>query len=573
MKARIRKSFLCLCIFCAPLCFCGVTFSQTVPEEAKAGEIEKALEEQKEFESSAEKDVPIVELRESRVELDIPEGRKIQVLDFEFRGNTALKTSRLNDLVFSYEDTELTLRELREVCNEIEDLYKERGYFLAYAYLPVQEIRDGVVVIEIIEGNLGEVEIEGDCKEKFIRSHFRPTKKGVLNYNRLLKSLLILNEYPDLKASAILQKGKELNTVDVLLKAEQKHALHIALDYNNFGSRYVSRHLGGLDLDFSNFLLGGDKVSLRGVMGSPTDAIFFCKAGYDFPINGYGTKAGFSFMRSEFDVKREFKRLDANGESKIYGCSLTHPVTRTRASSMDLKFGFDYKQIKNYLLGQVNSDDELRVFKAGISGDSADSLNGRNYYSFLCSTGIEDIMGALDHDDPLASRAGAGGDFIKGDFELARFQKFLFGSYILLKGSGQVTSDVLPVPEQFSVGGADTVRGFPQSELLGDYGYTGTLEWRFAPPFLAERRIPWTSNTKIKEVIQFVGFTDYGRTCRRNALAGENKSEEIYSAGIGARVNLGKNVDVRVDLGFPIGGKEPSDGSGSTTYIQTITRF
>lgn len=573
MKARKGNGFLSLCIFCILLCFCGVVFSQTVPEEAKAGEVEKALERQKEFESGAEKSAPIIELKQSEVELEIPEGKKIQVLDFEFRGNAALKTAYLEDLVLPYKGSELSLKELREICKEIGDAYKKKGYFLAHAYLPVQEIRDGVVVIEIIEGELGEVEIEGNCKEKFIRSHFRPAKKGVLNYDRLLKSLLVLNEYPDVKAAAILRKGKEPNTVDVLLKAEQKPSLHVALDYNNFGSRYVSRHYGGLDLDFSNLLFGGDSVSLRGVMGSPTDALFFGKAEYDFPINGYGTKAGISFIRSEFDVKREFKRLDANGESKIYGFSLTHPVTRTRKSSMDIVFGFDYKQIKNYLLGQINSDDELRVFKAGLSGDGIDSLNGRNYYSFLCTTGVKDIMGALGSDDPLASRAGAGGNFVKGNFDLARFQKFLFGSFVLFKCSGQAASDVLSVPEQFSVGGADTVRGFPQSELLGDYGYVGTLEWRFAPPFLAERRVPFTSKTKIKEVIQFVGFTDYGRTFRKNALAGESKNEDIYSAGIGARINLGKNIDVRVDLGFPIGGKEPSDGSDSTTYIQTITRF
>lgn len=571
MKSKIKVGFLSLSVF---LFFSGIAFSQIVPEEVRSGEIEKALLEQEKVKpEKLEKEVPIVELKSSEKELEIPEGKKVEVLDFEFSGNIALKTSYLKKLVLPYIQKELSLKELKGICGEISDAYRERGYFLVYPYLHPQEIKDGVVIIEIIEGELGEVEIEGNCREKFIENHFRPTKNGVLNYNQLLKSLLILNEYPDVQVTAILKKGKEPKTADILLKVEQKFSFHTSLNYDNFGSRYVSSHHEGLGLEFSNLLMGGDNISLRGVTGSPVDTLFFGRAEYRFPINGYGTKANLSFTRSDFDVQREFKRLDAGGESKIYGFSLSHPVTRTRVSSLDVNFGFDYKQIKNYLLGQINSDDELRVFKVGLAGDKIDGFKGRNYYSLFCTTGVEDIMDGLEHDDPLASRVGAGGDFIKGNFDLARYQKFLCGSFILLKGSSQVASDVLPIPEQFSVGGADTVRGYPQSELLGDYGYTANLELRFTPPFFAEKRVPFTSNRKVKECIQLLCFMDYGSTFRKSVLVGEEKNEEICGAGIGARINLGENLDLRLDLGFPVGDKEPSDGSNSTTYIQAIAKF
>jgi len=577
MRLKIK---IIISVLCSIFILSQVAFAQPVPSAAKSGVVEKSIDEgMRQFKPTPKKEEPISELEVPMKEMQpeaVPEGVKILVKQFAFNNNTIFSRQYLNELTKKYINKELTFKELKGVATLITNEYRKDGYFLAKAYIPEQDVKFGIVLIDIIEGKLGEVIVEGGkfYKKKFNLEHFRPAVKGVINHQPLLKSLLILNEYPDLKVNAVLRKGKKPYCVDVVLKVEDKLPLHFAADYNNFGSRYVSRSRSGVSSEYTNLLFGGDKAYLRGVAGSPADNLGFVEGTYSLPINSYGTRLGFGYTWSEFDVQREFRKLDAGGHSEIYSLNLEHPLVRTLISDVNLTVGFDYKQIKNRILGEDSSNDELRVLKFGVSGSHLDKLSGRNYFSALFSQGIPDIMGGLKRNDPKASNSesGAGGEFSKGNFDLARYQKFIGDTFILIKGSAQLASDALPIPEQLSIGGADTVRGYPQSEYLGDYGYIGNLELRFYTPFISNWRVPFTKKATLKDFVQFAGFLDYGNVLRKNPAVGVNKHDEIVGAGIGARFNITKDFTFRVDLGWPLG-QEPSDGSNTQTNMQGILKF
>ncbi|WP_308410605.1 POTRA domain-containing protein, partial [Janthinobacterium sp. ROICE36] len=55
--------------------------------------------------------------------------------------------------------SELTLGELRAMASKIASYYQNRGYFLAQAYLPAQDIHDGVVQISVLPGQYGQVQL------------------------------------------------------------------------------------------------------------------------------------------------------------------------------------------------------------------------------------------------------------------------------------------------------------------------------------------------------------------------------------------------------------------------------
>lgn len=558
--------------------FSKIALSEPVPQSARAGVVERTLDLMQAFKSRPAKEEPISELESPMKEMQepLPAGKKVLVRAFAFKRNTLFTKEYLDKLVSSYTDKELSMKELKEVCNLIAKEYRDRGYFLARAYVPAQGVEKGIVLIDIIEGLLGEVVIDGGkyYKKKFTINHFRASNRGIINYHVLLRSLLVLNEYPDLKIKALLRKGQMPYSVDIVLKVEDKLPLHFAADYNNFGSRYVSKNRSGASAEYSNLIIGGDKAYIRGVVGSPARNQGFAEGKYSLPINSYGTRAEFSYTWSEFDVQREFRKLDAGGHSEIYSFNLDHPLIRNLLTDVNVLIGFDYKQIKNYLLGAETSDDELRVFKAGLSGSHLDNLKGRNYFSALLSQGIPDIMGGLKRNDINSSRSGsgAGGEFTKGNFDLARYQQFIGDTFILIKNSVQVSSDALSVPEQMAIGGADSVRGYSQSEFLGDSGYIGNLEFRFYTPFISRWKIPFAKKTTFKDLVQFVGFLDYGNIYRKNASLGENKHDEIVGTGIGARFNITNDFTFRVDVGWPIG-QEPSDGANTHTYLQGVLKI
>ena len=458
-------------------------------------------------------------------------------------------------------------------CEDIRGVYLKRGYFLAKVYLPEQNITSGVVTITILEGEIGTVTVVGSqfYHNKFILSHFRASYKGVLNYKRLLKTLLVLNDYPDLKVFATLSKGIKPGTVDISIKAVDALPFHGELDYNNFGTKYVSRDRLGTNLELTNIVFGGDTARFRYVAGMPWDSTKFIDTGYTATINPYGTKAGFEYTWSNFKVGKEFKDLDSTGDARIYGFNITHPVTRTQAENLDINFGFDYKIIRNLFFGQVTSDDQLRVFKLGARWDNIDDYMGRNYFSVLGSMGVKDMLHGLGHDDPMASRAGAGGDFTKVNIDAARYQKLIWDMFLLLKVSSQIAGSIMTTPEEFSVGGSDSVRGYPQSETLGDGGFTGTLELRAPPPVISDIYIP-VIKKKVKDFVQILGFIDYGSTFKRNPQAGEKRYDNITGIGFGARVTLEKSIDFRVDAGWPVG-RAPDDGSNGQVTMQVVASF
>lgn len=569
MTKIICGLFLCL------VCLLPVqSFAQSVPDQARAGAAVRTFAEKEAELRLQEELLPLVSSQQSGPELVATADARLAVREFLFRGNTVFSSRRLLGILSAYSGRELSFGELQEACRALTVFYRKAGYFLAYAFLPVQDIKDGVVLIEIAEGRVGSVTVEGAryYSPDFVRTHFRVGSGDIANYQELLKSLLLLNEYRDLDVKARFLKGQQPYTVDVVLKVQDKRTFHGLADYNNFGSRYIAKNRSGLMLEHTNVLLPGARLSMRAVAGSPLRNVFFGRMAYNLPLNSHGTKAELSWLRSDFNVQKEYRDLDAGGRTKIYSLTFTHPLRRTHLTSADLNFGFDHKTIQDYLLGSVNSRDDLRVFRTGLDYDHKDSLRGRNAVSALLSYGVADIWGGSARNDDLSSRQGAGGEFLKTNMDLSRFQQFIGESYLVMRASGQVASDVLPVSEQFALGGPDSVRGFSQSEYLGDLGLSSGLELRFLPPFLASRTVPFTRRA-FNDFLQFLTFVDYGQAYLKNPVAGENKNYELTGAGAGLRMQFTSYFNVRMDVGFPLSGREPSQDNDPVLYVQGVSRF
>ena len=558
----IREVVSLLVVFAV---FLPVSVRAQLPESVSPGAVQKSLEGRKSVSPGLQKEIPLELPRHEKGGKRIQKGVKILVRRFEFKGNKVLSGSYLEGIVKGYLNRELSFSDLEEVCRKIEAVYREKGYFLAQAIIPPQEVKGGVVVIKVLEGRLGKVEVEGErhYKERFIKGHFKPTESGVINYHRLLKTLLLLNEHPDLKVHATLKRGEAPGTTDILLKVQDRWPVHFYLDYNDFGTRYVSRHRFGSALECSNVLLQGDTFKFRGVVGSPIKQLQFVKFEYTFPLGTSDTKLGIHYTYLTYKVGREFRVLDLRGKSKIFTVDLIRPVVRTRRSILDVGVAFDYKQIRDYLLGQVTSDDELRIVRALARYSHLDRLRGRNQIYLEWSWGIPYILAGSKRVDPRASRLGAGGSFLKAELQLQRVQWLPFGTYLVLRGGGQLSWNDLPISEQYSIGGADSVRGFESSAYLGDSGYSGSIEWYVPPPIIGNWKSPFLKGEKIKQAIKLVGFFDYGRIFLRDPQPGEYKNVGIAGVGCGLRMELPLGFECRVDVGFPVGGVRPRKGSAN----------
>jgi hemolysin activation/secretion protein len=246
----------------------------------------------------------------------------------------------------------------------------------------------------------------------------------------------------------------------------------------------------------------------------------------------------------------------------------TYPVIRQRDRTLSIRAGFDYKDVYDYMLGSLRSEDNIRMFNLGITYDFFDRLQGRNIIGFTYYQGIRDLFGGSGKDDPDASRLNADGAFSKFTLDLLRIQRITDYSYLVLRGSGQASGDALYIAEQFLIGGVGTVRGFEPSLYGGDSGYLFSAELHLPPPF-PERKI---LNRKIGDAIKFVLFIDHGGVYRNNLQPGESRNDYLTSAGAGLRLYEGNRFAVRIDYAVPeINGR--FNLNNSQTYVQATVNF
>jgi len=533
--------------------------AQSVPPSAKAGVL-ASNQFKKQTLKEYDRILHIIEWEYPQGRPQMPATSKVYVETFVFSGNSVVSTRSLQKLTAADTHQEITFADLSAVAGKITEYYHKQGYFLAKAYVPPQDIRNKKVSIEIIEGRLGEVGIMGARDKKLVlkilERYFHPAKNNVLHYQSLLRSILVINENTSLNIKTYLQKGHH-NLVDIIVQVEEKKQWEVQSIFDNYGSRFVSRQRESVELTKTNAILSGDKLTITDGTGFPWGALEFAQVDYSELLNSYGTRLGFSYFWLDSNVQGQFRVLNAVGTSAIYSFSLNQPLIKTIDTNVQASLNFDIKDIRNGLLGAVSSKDDLRNVRIELSGDHLDSFYGRNSYLSQVTLGIPDILSGSAVDNPLASRLGASSRFEKYFLQADRTQALPMDVTAFLRGAYQFTPDILTSVEEFSIGGVDTVRGYPESEALGDEGAFVSLEFR-RPVY--------------KDILTLTAFLDYGSVRLKEPQPGERKTQELLGTGPGALIAIHKNISAKLDLGFPIGHK-PSDVAKATLYFQVIIKF
>jgi len=479
-----------------------------------------------------------------------------------------------------YRDKELTMTDLKKAADDLTGLYRKKGYIVTLAYLPAQEIKDNTVEFNVAEGRVGDIKVEEPkySKAKTVKRRFLVEKGQIVNSKKLETSLHSINKQPDRTIRAVLSPGATPETSDVLLKVEkEKSPQHFYAELNNRGTKNTSQNRWGLGYVNNNLSGNDDILSIRGVSNSDTD-VYSGSIAYDFPVSRYNTRLGVYGAYSKADIGGQFAVLTPEGHANVWGLYVSHPwldkeffdeATNTSlALTSNLTAGFDSISVYNKILSSETSHDELRVFKAGINFEETDNA-GRGGFTAEMHAGIPEFLGSMDKYDDSASRIDSGGEFQKYIGSLSRITRLPVSSLLINNFRYQVSEFSLVNSEQMLIGGADTVRGFPENEYLADYGWINNVEIRtplfFLPSIL---KVPYDKkHTSISEAVQLVGFLDLGKGYLNRPRVNETKDKYLVGAGLGFRFNLYDHLRGRIDLGFPVGNEQPTDGSSSTLHF------
>ena len=487
-------------------------------------------------------------------------------------GATFLTQKEVQDIVTKYQGKELTLSDMQKVAGLITDAYRQKGYITSRAYLPPQKIENNTLEVRVMEGRMGQVNVKGNHYFRtalFLRK--LAMKAGdAFDYNKLRANLSKINQYQDRSAKAVIVPGKDPGTTDVNLDIKDNLPIHIGMDWDNFGSRYIEKDRYQGTLKHNNLLGFDDSLTLQ-YQTAEAQAYSLLALRYIFPVADT-TEIGFFMARTKLELGREFEALQARGKSKLYSLFATQDLISKENVTLIARIGFDYKDVINFQSGNVTSKDKMRVAKVSASLDVSDRF-GRTIIDNEINFGIPNIMGGLEAEDPIASRVGSGGQFTKDTLNFLRLQKMPFSSNLLWKNQFQFASNILTATEQYQLGGIANVRGYAPAEAVGDNGYTTTLEWSFPPYFISKNaKVPY-SQARWRDALRLVAFYDWGNVSLRNPQAGEDKNTTLSDIGCGIRFNLPENFNVRIDVAWPMTNLTSADGNRVHPWFQVSKEF
>jgi hemolysin activation/secretion protein len=534
------------------------------PASTRAGAVEQQMEQALRLQENKAKLVKPkikIEVEEKRAPEAVVEEKVeggVLIKKFLLNGVTLFKPEDFLPILAPYKDKHLELKEFNTLAAAIQKFYRTKGYITTYVYIPVQKIANNTLEIRVIEGCVGTIEVEGGkyFSKEFVREKFHIREGDTVLYKDLMKSMRSLNTNPDRTVKAVLLPGERKDTTDILLKVSDHNPQHAFVEYNNRGTKYTGKQRFGAGY-VNNNLLGVDDVLTVRYQRS-NEKLNGGSFDYNLPVSHLNTRLGTYFSYVSTDLVGGYEVLDAHGWAWVGGSYVNQPFIDQDHVRGNAGFGLDIKHSKNFLLGTETSSDNVSVAKLNLSLDGDDGW-GATYFIPEIDFGIPYFDDALGPKDTSASRLGAGGEFVKYTLNAGRRLNLPFSAFLLLNARAQYTPDKLVAGEQFYIGGGDTVRGYPELEYMGDYGFNTNVELR-TPIYLLPAKC------KLRDKIQMVYFWDYGKGFLRNPLVGEKGHDTLWSTGWGIRFAPWKDCYLKVDWGFPLGPK-PSDNSKSTVHI------
>jgi hemolysin activation/secretion protein len=501
---------------------------------------------------------------------------KILITDIKITGNRVISSEELSLWTCCYINERVDLAELEGLADLLTEYYRFKGYTLARAYIPEQDVRNGVVEIAILEGAVSDIRVIGNelYTKRFIREGFGDVLADrALKYSSLERSLVLLNETTDLKVGATLEPGLDTGSTSIVVKVDDKPAnlasrllgrpVHAALSYDNYGSNFISRNRFGATTEIANLLREGSLLTMNGIIGQDPDKLLFETIAYSIPIDRRGTRFVFTGSNGRFDVGGALAALGIQGRIKTYDVSISHPFIKTRFESLWVEVGYASKDYNLDILARRFASDHFRMLKGGINYLESDRL-GRSFVSLYGFQGLGDFLGGMNNGDPQASRRGADNRFTMMTLNASRVQSITEQTVLILQGFGQIATSPLGVIQQYNMGGPGSVRGYQLGEQNLDEAYTVSAEYQFP--------------TLVYKPANFAVFFDYGAGRVRTPNPGESRSYSMTGTGFGIRSPLPfYQSSLNFDLGFPVGAKPQGGtlggGHSPTAYIQVIARF
>jgi len=461
----------------------------------------------------------------------------ISVSQIQVVGNTVFSEDELQEVVQPFEGRSLTLEELQEAADRITQLYLNEGYLTSRAVLVDQEVVDGVVQIQVIEGSLETIEIEGNerVRESYIRSRIALGADTPLNQFALEDQLRLLRLNPLFEnVEASLRAGSGLGQSILTVRVTEANPFAGNVSFDNFSPPSVGSERLSLELAYRNITGMGDEF-LAAYRRTTTGGGSLFDFNYRIPVNPMEGTLALRAAPSDFQITDpEFDELDINGNTDLYEISFRQPLWRSPREEFALSIGFSYRDGETLfedLILEASTTSVIRLGQDLVRRDPQGAWAVRSQFSL--GTGLFDATTEGTPDGQFFSWLG----------QVQRVQTLGTNHLLIVQGDLQLTPDPLLASEQLALGGGQSLRGFRQNARLGDNGFRISVE----------DRITLARNEAGISTFQVAPFADLGAVWNdsNNPI---DTPDQSFLAGIGVGLlwQPSSQFQARLDATLPL---------------------
>ncbi|QWD17541.1 ShlB/FhaC/HecB family hemolysin secretion/activation protein [Polynucleobacter paneuropaeus] len=543
----------------------GVGLSSWVLAQAApdAGALQNQLDLQLQRESQA----PLVQPPKPEQTPVEKKGQQIAVSRFVFEGNTLFTASQLEQVVKPWAGKSVYIGELQDAAVAVQDFYAAKGR-IAQATLPPQEIKDGVVLIKILEGKMGSVIVEpvdttGKASSRFSEDRAKAyITHGVagevyINTQPIERAMLLLNETPGVSAAGAFEPGSDAGLSNFRVKLSDTPWFSGQAALSNYGSASTGAAQALASLSLNNLSGIGDQVNLNAIQSQGSGYVV---GNYIVPIGYDGWKVGVQSSYLQYMTVPNWTSTPSAGSAATFQANTTYALQRSQSANSTAKLSIENRSYNNVQTNPVStlSSYQVTASNASISGDWAMSDGSIVNYSagyIFGNLGIRD----LSQSQADQNGVGTAGPYSKWTFSLSHAQDLSFLPETTWTNSvyGQLASKNLNSSEQIYLGGAYGVRAYPTSQGGGSQGAIFSTELM----------------RRLNENWQVGAFGDLGIVQQYvnlyngwQGLTNANNNYQLGDAGFSAKYFYERAV-VSASLAFRVGNNPLYNSSGQQLNV------